>query len=99
MPAFSGQLGRLGARVPLYGPLSSIVPPDHASRWIDALLTIKATTPELAAAIVQIGARTGDALRDVEAGVVSRARERLHDDEIDESWVRPLHEVVSNVFR
>ena len=31
-------LGRFGARVPFYGPLNSIVPPQAAVRWLDRLL-------------------------------------------------------------
>jgi hypothetical protein len=87
--------GRLGARVPLYGPLSSIVPPEHAGPWIDALLTIKKITPELAAAVVQMAALTGDPLRDVDAAAIARAREWLGVANVDEEWARPLHEVAA----
>ncbi len=31
-------LGRLGARVPLYGPANTVVPPEKAARWVRALL-------------------------------------------------------------
>jgi hypothetical protein len=88
-------VGRLGARVPLYGPLSSVTPPADAARWMDALLALKKTPPELAAAIVHIGARTGDVLRDVDPAVSLRARQRLNDAQIDEAWTRPLNEVVA----
>jgi hypothetical protein len=94
-PSFLWAIGRLGARVPFYGPLSSIVPPEEASRWIQALLAIKRTPPELAAAVVQIGALTGDLLRDVDAAVISRARQRISDTNLDEAWARPLYEVVA----
>ena len=93
--SFLWAVGRLGARVPLYGPLSSIVPPDEAARWIDALLAIKKMVPELAAAVVQIAALTGDPLRDLDREVVSRARQRVRDADIDEAWTRPLREVVT----
>jgi hypothetical protein len=92
---FLWAIGRLGARVPLYGPLSSVVPPDQASRWVDALLAMKKTPPELAAAVVQIAALTGDPLRDLDREVVSRARQKVRDADIDEAWTRPLHEVVT----
>ena len=75
--AWSWTLGRLGARVPLYGPLNTVVPPAVAERWIERLLAVKAMTPALAAAIVQIGARTGDPARDVATSVADAAAGRL----------------------
>jgi hypothetical protein len=93
--SFLWAAGRLGARVPLYGPLSSVVPPEDASRWLDTLLALKRAAPELAAAIVQTAALTGDPLRDVDAAVIARARQRVSDAGIDEAWARPLHEVVT----
>jgi hypothetical protein len=87
-------IGRLAARAPLYGPLSSIVPPQDAGRWLDALLSIRKITPELAAAIVQIAARAGDPLRDLDQEQLTRARTRLHEVGIDADALRPLDEVV-----
>jgi hypothetical protein len=93
--SFLWAAGRLGARVPLYGPLSSIVPPEHAGAWLDALLVIKGASPDLVAAIVQIGTLTGDSLRDLDAAVILRARQRLSEANVDEAWARPLHEVLT----
>jgi len=87
-------VGRLGARAPLYGPLSGVVPPDHAARWLDALAAIKLTTPELAGAMVQIGARTGDRLRDVDGDVLARARRRLSESGIAGDALQHLDRVL-----
>ncbi len=87
-------IGRLAARAPLYGPLSSIVPPQDAGRWVDALLSIKKITPELAAAIVQIAARVGDPLRDLDEEQLGRARTRMREGGIDGDALLPLEEVV-----
>ncbi len=85
-------IGRLGARVPMYGPLSSVVPPTDAARWLDDLMAFDGRTPELCAAIVQIGAMTADPLRDVDAAILARARDRVGgEDAVD---ARPLFEVV-----
>jgi uncharacterized protein DUF3731/Hsp70 protein len=70
-------LGRIGARAPLYGPLNAVVPAVSAERWIDDLLALKNITPEAAAAIVQLGALTGDPARDTGAELRLRARQRL----------------------
>lgn len=88
-------IGRLGARAPLYGPLSSIVPPQDAGRWLDALLSIKVISPELAAAIVQIAARVGDPLRDLDEERLARARTRLCEGGIGGDALRLLDEVVA----
>jgi hypothetical protein len=87
-------IGRLGARVPLYGPLSSVVPPPSATRWLDALVSVKLTTPDLGAAIVQIGARTGDPLRDLDDAALARARDRLHGAGIPDEALRHLDVVI-----
>ncbi len=87
-------IGRLGARVPLYGPLSSTVPPDVAERWIDRLLA-RPVTPDIAGAVVQIGARTDDPARDIAQAVRSRVSATLADAGIGGDALKPLVEVVS----
>jgi len=87
-------IGRLGARTPMYGPLTSVVSASDAARWLEQLIAVKRWTPELAAAIVQIGAVTADALRDVADEVLEAARERLRAAGIEADASRPLYEVV-----
>ena len=70
-------IGRLGARMPLYGPLSSVVAPPIAERWLDRLLALKDINADVALAIAQIGARTGDAARDISDHHAAAAAERL----------------------
>jgi hypothetical protein len=66
-------IGRFGARVPLYGPLNSVVPPAVAERWIDRLLALKQITSDAASAVVQIGARVDDHARDISGEAAARA--------------------------
>jgi len=70
-------IGRVGARTPFYGPLSSVVPPHDAARWLDALVSVKITSADLIAAIVQIAGVTGDSLRDLDERERQRAGARL----------------------
>lgn len=59
-------LSRIGARVPLYGPLNAIVPPAQAAQWIETALTWNLPEPDRAAfALAQLGRRTGDRSRDL----------------------------------
>ena len=43
-------LGRLGARIPLYGPLHSVVAAEIAGEWLKALLDISTFTAATASA-------------------------------------------------
>lgn len=87
-------LGRLGARVPLYGPLNTVVPAAAADRWIERLLALKVLTAEIAAAVVQIGARTGDPSRDLPESVRDAAAGRLRSAGIADDVLIPLRDVV-----
>jgi hypothetical protein len=64
--SFTWALGRLGARVPFYGPLNCVVPADAATRWAASLLALPEMTAHVATAVSQLAARTDDPLRDVE---------------------------------
>jgi hypothetical protein len=57
-------LGRLGARIPLYGPPHSVVAAEIAGEWVRALLDLSPFTAATGSAIVQIARRTDDRSRD-----------------------------------
>jgi molecular chaperone DnaK (HSP70) len=77
--SFTWALGRLGARVPFYGPLNCVVPAGVAARWAAALLALPELAPHVAAAVSQLAARTDDPLRDVEEGFRAEAVRRLEE--------------------
>jgi molecular chaperone DnaK (HSP70) len=58
-------LGRLGARVPMYGPLNAVVPVEVAASWIGALVALRQSSDSLPFALMQLARRTGDRYRDV----------------------------------
>jgi molecular chaperone DnaK (HSP70) len=68
-------LGRLGTRVPVYGPLNTLVPVEIAEAWAQQLLALEADPafarrvgalpPSALFAGVQLTRRTGDRYRDV----------------------------------
>ncbi|HEY3800985.1 MAG TPA: Hsp70 family protein [Kofleriaceae bacterium] len=60
-------LSRIGARVPLYGPLNLVVSPSHLKPWLAALLTGDWPEPDkVAFPLAQLGRRTGDRARDLD---------------------------------
>ena len=58
-------LGRLGSRVPLYGPMHSVVPAETVGEWLKALLRLSTFNMATQSAVVQLARRTHDASRDV----------------------------------
>lgn len=87
-------LGRLGARVPFYGPLNCVVPAEVAGQWAMALLRLPAVTPHSAAAVVQLAALANDPLRDVEPHVRQAAIEKLSGAGIDDELIQSLRTYV-----
>jgi len=75
--AWLWSLGRVGARIPLYGPLNCLVPPQTASKWLQVLLVLPDFTAETASAVVQLGSRTADHLRDIDDELRQQAIARL----------------------
>ena len=87
-------IGRVGARTPFYGPLSSVVPPHDAARWLDVLVGAKIPSADLIAAIVQIAGVTGDSLRDLDEEERRRAGVRLRDAGAGDEAMRALEQPV-----
>ena len=87
-------MGRIGARMPLYGPLNAVVPPQQASRWIEALLALQ--WPEKAAfPMAQVGRRTGDRGRDIGDDLRARLADRLRALAGGDRLARLVEEVVA----
>jgi molecular chaperone DnaK (HSP70) len=70
-------LGRLGARIPLYGPMHSVVAAETAAEWLKALLDLPSFTAAAQSAIVLLSRRTDDPLRDINDSVREQAIARL----------------------
>ena len=87
-------IGRVGARTPFYGPLSSVVPPHDAARWLDVLVGVKIPSADLISAIVQIAAVTGDSLRDLDEIERRLAVARLRDTDAGDEALRALEQPV-----
>jgi molecular chaperone DnaK (HSP70) len=86
-------LGRIGARIPLYGPLHSVVSTERAAEWITALLDLRELTHETAGAIVQLGRRVDDRSRDISSEVIRSAVAKLTTAGVaDDAFLRPLVE-------
>jgi hypothetical protein len=92
--SFLWSLGRIGARIPLYGPLNCLVPTEVAGQWMRSLLRFPDLTPDVASAVVQLGARTNDPHRDVDSDLRWEAMVRLNEAGLAGSLIESLREYV-----
>jgi hypothetical protein len=58
-------LGRIGARMPVYGPLNALVPAEQVEAWLTTLTGLKHQQHSALFAAVQMARLTGDRYRDV----------------------------------
>jgi hypothetical protein len=62
-------VARLGARVPMYGPLNTAVPVEKVETWIAPLLALRDPPAGLPFTLMQLSRHIGDRYRDVSAAV------------------------------
>jgi hypothetical protein len=80
-------IGRLGARVPMYGSAHRTVPPEKAASWLELLFDQRCRSLEgVLFAIAQLARLSGDRSRDLEESYRARALEILRDANAPESW-------------
>jgi molecular chaperone DnaK (HSP70) len=71
-------IGRLGARVPLYGPVENVIDPSVARGWAERLLAAPWSKPDDAAmALAQLCRRSGDRARDIDETLRQKVMARL----------------------
>ena len=58
-------IGRIVARVPMYGPLSGVVDAERIERWLEMWFMLPLTTKDMMLAVMQATRRTGDRYRDI----------------------------------
>jgi molecular chaperone DnaK (HSP70) len=89
-------LGRLGARVPLYGSSHQTVAPEQAAAWLTLLLDSGLRRVDgTAFAAAQLARMTGDRTRDLDGEIRARAAAALKSAGAPEAWVKMLHEVTA----
>jgi len=88
-------LGRLGARIPLYGPLHCVVAAEIAGEWLQALLNLSTLTAAAASAILAIAQCTGDSSRDLEESIRGQAISLLAEFGISEAAIATVSHYVA----
>ena len=72
-------LGRLGQRVPLQGPLNTVVPASHAAKWTATVLERPDEDLISRVAVMQMSRRTEDRHRDIDTALRERVLKWLVD--------------------
>jgi molecular chaperone DnaK (HSP70) len=89
-------LGRLGARVPLYGPANTVVPRATADAWVDVLLARAFAEGRESAdgvfALGQLARVSGDRSRDLDPGLTARVTDKMTRLGASDDQVRPVRE-------
>jgi hypothetical protein len=71
-------LGRLGARIPFYGPLDQVAAGEEASQWLHTILSWEIEANDsLARTLVHLARKTGDRARDLPLGDIELLSEWL----------------------
>jgi hypothetical protein len=94
-PAVLWTLGRVAARVPVYGPLNVVVPTETAGDWTVRLLELSPDDALAAWALMQMTRRTGDRYRDVSEKLRSRVIEWLKGRDAPAHFVKLVEEGAS----
>lgn len=88
-------LGRMGARVPVYGSTHEVVPPDAVTPWVDALLVMDWKRLEVAAfATTHMARVTDDRVRDLPLALREQVMERLRATGAPNAWIEMVHHKV-----
>jgi hypothetical protein len=92
---WSWALGRLGARVPIYGSGHRTVPPDQAAEWLALLLRAGLRCVDSTAfAAAQLARLTGDRTRDLDEEIRLQTVNALKAASAPERWLQMATEVV-----
>ncbi len=93
---WSWALGRLGARVPLYGSGHKVVDVEVAESWLSLLLELDLKHIDGAPfAAAQLARLTGDRMRDISPELRAKTAQALRAAKAADTWVRMVTEVVA----
>lgn len=91
-PALVWSLARLGARVPVYGPLNCVLPEDVVTTWLERLMRMKLESEIPPFVFMQLARKTGDRYRDISAKLRQRVLVLLRERHAPEHFIQLVAE-------
>ena len=85
-------LGRVGQRVPMYGPLNSVLPPEIVTKWLETLLSRGSLGSVGNLTVMLLARRTDDRFRDLPASLRERAAVWLETEDAPPHWAQLVRE-------
>ena len=92
-------LGRLGARVPLYGAVDEVVSAKKVQRWLERLMALVWKGEPEALAAAELGRMSGDRSRDLDEALRKKLAERLRENSEGERLARLVLEPIPREAR
>ena len=85
-------LGRLGQRVPLYGPLNTVVPVQMIEPWVEDIIRNQEPDRNSLFAVVQMSRRTNDRYRDISESLRADVLEWLEGNKAEAAYLKLVAE-------
>lgn len=95
-PLYSAMLwviGRVGARVPMYGPIHQLIPISQVESWIESIIDLPVSSSDLGFALLLLARRTGDRYRDLSDAARQRVLTWMEKNEVAEGTIQLVREV------
>lgn len=84
-------LGRIGSRVPMYGPMNTVIGPDIVGDWTERLVQGEGTAQRMLA-VMLLSRRTGDRYRDISAPLRSEVTRKMNQWNAPESYLKLIEQ-------
>ncbi len=91
-PAMLWAIGRLGQRVPVYGPLNTVAPGNVAARWLEAIMNDTKAAEMDHFAVMQMARATGDRYRDLPGNLRQETADWLEDNNAPTHYITLVRE-------
>ncbi len=85
-------LGRLGSRLPAYGPLNCVVDSQRVEKWLRSICTLHLAESELGLALMLCGRRVHDRYRDVDSETRELVLARMESFGASAHWIELVRE-------
>ena len=91
--AMAWTLGRIGARVPAYGPANQLLQASQVEAWLQSIIENSLAVQDKAFVLMQLARRTGDRYRDISDDVRQKVLQWMEQAEVSEASRKLVREI------